>query len=184
SGHVVTITYDAQFPMVVTATDAEHATNPIEALVSREDLFDLVPGQAAADAELAARKSLGAQSTVRYSTHTDGLRIGQTQGIEYPTTRGVDDDFIIIEQRISDVADGASLKYDITAVNGVNFQTWRQKSRGGGSAGPSTPIVTGTVLMLASDPVTPAVGPVSPHVLRLSVRKHTYSLGEATDSHL
>src|SRR5690606_20066346 len=96
NGHVVTIVYDAQFPITVEATDSAHATNPVEVLIERADIFDKAEAQAVADAELSARLSLLTQATVRYTTHTDGLKVGMTQHVE-SSARDIDDDIVITE---------------------------------------------------------------------------------------
>src|SRR5690606_16082302 len=132
NGHVVTIVYDEQFPITVESTDSAHATNPVEVLIERADIFDKAEAQAVADAELSARLSLLTQATVRYTTHTDGLKVGMTQHVE-SSARDIDDDIVITEMRITDLPDGSGLAYAVTGVTGSFIQTWRQKERARGS---------------------------------------------------
>jgi hypothetical protein len=136
NGDSIAITYDAQFPIYVSAFDgAEETANGIwEALIVREDIFDIDEAQAVADAELAL--GLLTTQTLRYSTRRPGLRPGMAQRIQ-SSDRNVDVVAIITEIAISTEMPNQSLVYAVTAIASGALLSWQNLDQSASNGSPS-----------------------------------------------
>ena len=114
--NAISITYPAQFPILVTAEDAgeiaAHGTR--EKVISYPNVYDIDVAQDLADAELA--KGIAVHREVNYTTEEVGIRPGQTQTITF-SARNLDATCTVMQVRTRDVA-GKTLHRNVTAVEG------------------------------------------------------------------
>lgn len=142
----IVIVYDAQFPIYVSAFDgAEETAHGIwEALIEREDVFDVTEAQAIADQELAL--GLLTTQTIRYTTRLPGLRPGMVQTIQV-ADRDIDAIAIITEIAISTEMEAQSLVYAVTAMVTGALQSWQSayQDDGGQSLAGGGGVVGGSI---------------------------------------
>jgi hypothetical protein len=132
NGDTVTIIYDAQFPIYVTADAGVSPSDRVDVLVDKPDIYDVDEAQAVADAELDARQAM--QRTIRYASRTPGLAPGQTQTI-IVADRNLNVSAVITEVIISNDAGQNALQFAVTAVAAGSLQTWKQVLKGSVGSG-------------------------------------------------
>lgn len=118
---VVAFTYDAQFPMIVTAEDAsEISMNGIyEAAFVYPDVYDATVGTQLAEAILA--QSLETQVQIEFDTYEIGLLPGQTMTAVI-ADRNVNDDFLIVEVRARNPTTSQDVIRSVRAISGLTFR--------------------------------------------------------------
>lgn len=128
----IVIVYDAQFPIYVSAFDgAEETAHGIwEALIEREDVFDIDAAQAIADQELAL--GLLSTQTIRYTTRRPGLRPGMVQTIQ-AADRNLNTIGIITEIAISTEMESQGLIYAVTVMSTGVLRSWQSFYQNGNS---------------------------------------------------
>lgn len=183
SGDTVTIVYDAQFPIVVSATDATEVANrgPVDVRIDNPALFDYTAALAQANAELTVRKT--ASRTVRYQTTTDGLAIGMSQHITEPD-RALDDDVVLTAITAVDQGDRDTVLYSVTAVTGLNFKVWQQTYQQWGGSSKGAALGSGVLVQTSIGQGSGPTSVISPRVLQIGYAEATYSFGESPMSFL
>lgn len=151
NGNAISITYTAQFPVVVMAEDAgEQATNGLwETAIAKSDTFSKVTGTAMAAAYLA--RTISRSQTVKYRTRQVGIQPGQTQTITY-AKRNLSGGFLITDITTSHI--GNLVYRDVTAISGTTylgswrdmFKAWGSSEGSTGSAGTTAGTTTTTIV--------------------------------------
>jgi len=144
---VIDIAYAIRYPFQVTGNNlVEQGLRGIREREYQVEEMPLATAQDYADAVVANTARIIVKPS--YSTHTDGLEPGMIQPIDI-AKRDLDGDFLILDVRASmpPGSDQTYLRYDVTAVEGVNVESdWRkvykdwlgEKSGSGGGGSVST----------------------------------------------
>lgn len=137
TGHAISITYTAQFPIYRQADDAgEQSANGLrEKVIPFTNIYDADEAQTEADNQLALH--LVESTKISYTTRTAGLRPGQMQHIT-ADDRDLDDDALITEVTVRNEANSQSLVYSVTAIAAGQISTWQDYYKTGGSGSRSS----------------------------------------------
>lgn len=195
NGHVVTIVYDAQFPIYVTVEDAGEisANGRVDLLISKAGTYDIAEATAFGSAELAMR--LAWLTDVVGSTYRPGLLPGQQITANVAERNVLSQVGVIKEVTITNDAGNGRLRHAVSLTVGSVLQTWRDTFSGwsgGGSTGVSggTLVVqqagqmpTGNVVAQEGSIYVTEVGLLSPHAAigshaGLRIGPHTATLTE------